>query len=222
MQVKFGQGALDIDRYLTDEQKHDLVIDYIDLVIQIQTAESDLKDMYANPAIENPDHASTALRAELSGLYQQRELLGQMAETIIQSQLSQVIADEGLSFLGQSIPPILYRSSPLPLALIVSPRDVIRQDADISLLPDLTLEECIDLENRVEKNLDVSALVVEVGGIGVYPTMVMQTSDLNWLMETVAHEWIHNYLFLHPLGFNYSASPELRTMNETTASIAGK
>jgi len=222
MQVKFGQGALDIDRYLTDEQKHDLVIDYIDLVIQIQTAESDLKDMYANPAIENPDHASTALRAELSGLYQQRELLGQMAETIIQSQLSQVIADEGLSFLGQSIPPILYRSSPLPLALIVSPRDVIRQDADISLLPDLTLEECIDLENRVEKNLDVSALVVEVGGIGVYPTMVMQTSDLNWLMETVAHEWIHNYLFLHPLGLNYSASPELRTMNETTASIAGK
>jgi len=50
----------------------------------------------------------------------------------------------------------------------------------------------------------------------------MQTSDLNYLTEVVAHEWIHNFLTLRPLGINYLTSPELRTMNETTASIAGK
>jgi hypothetical protein len=68
----------------------------------------------------------------------------------------------------------------------------------------------------------VSSLVVPIGGIGLYPTMVMQTTDINWLMETVSHEWTHNYLTWHPLGVSYMDSPELRTMNETTASISGK
>jgi hypothetical protein len=57
--------------------------------------------------------------------------------------------------------------------------------------------------------------------VGVYPTMVMETTDLRWTLDTIAHEWIHNYLNLRPLGLNYSTTPELRTMNETTASIAG-
>lgn len=222
LKEKFVQGTLNTDCYLNNTQQHDLVIDYIDLILRIQTTESDLKEIYANPAIEDPDGASASTKEELSKLYQQRELLGPVAEAIIQNQLSQIVAEEGLSLIGQSIPPILYRSSPLPLALIVSPREVIRQDADISLLPNLTIDETIDLENQVEKKLDVSALVVEVGGIGVYPTMVMQTSDLNWLVEAVAHEWIHNYLSFRPLGLNYTTSPELRIMNETTASIAGK
>ncbi|UCD97704.1 MAG: hypothetical protein JSV42_12120, partial [Chloroflexota bacterium] len=47
------------------------------------------------------------------------------------------------------------------------------------------------------------------------------TSDLNYLMEVVAHEWVHNFLSLRPLGVKYYASPELRTMNETAASLAG-
>ena len=60
-----------------------------------------------------------------------------------------------------------------------------------------------------------------IGGVGVYPTMVMETTDLNWTLDTIAHEWTHNYLNLRPLGINYSTTPELRTMNETTASISG-
>jgi hypothetical protein len=74
----------------------------------------------------------------------------------------------------------------------------------------------------VDQALNVSSLIVDIGGIGLYPTMVMQTSDLNYLTEVVAHEWIHNYLSLRPLGINYLTSPELRTINETTASIAGR
>jgi hypothetical protein len=49
----------------------------------------------------------------------------------------------------------------------------------------------------------------------------MQTADMNWLAEVVAHEWIHNYLTLRPLGINCDANPEMRIINETTASIAG-
>ena len=64
--------------------------------------------------------------------------------------------------------------------------------------------------------------MVGIGGVGVYPTMVMNTTDLNWLVEVVGHEWTHNFLTLRPLGINYDTTPELRTINETTASIAGK
>jgi hypothetical protein len=74
----------------------------------------------------------------------------------------------------------------------------------------------------VEEGLNVSSLVVAVGGVGIYPTMVMSTTDLNWLMEVVTHEWIHNYLTLRPLGVNYFTSGDLRTMNETTANLSGK
>ncbi len=71
------------------------------------------------------------------------------------------------------------------------------------------------------KGLDVSSLVVPVGGIGTYPTMIERTTALDWLADTIAHEWTHNWLTQRPLGLNYETSPELRTMNETTASISG-
>jgi hypothetical protein len=107
------------------------------------------------------------------------------------------------------------------MALILSPRDVIRQDADISLNPSITLEEVQTLETRVERELNVSALVVPIGGVGIYPTMVSESTSLTWITEVIAHEWVHNYLTIHPLGLRYYSSPELRTMNETTASILG-
>jgi hypothetical protein len=51
---------------------------------------------------------------------------------------------------------------------------------------------------------------------------VMNTTDLNWLVEVISHEWTHNFLTLHPLGLLYDATPELRTINETTANLSGK
>ena len=122
---------------------------------------------------------------------------------------------------GQTIPSLLYHTSPLPKALIVSPRSVIHQEVDISLLADLSLEQITQLEDKVSKQLNVSVLVVDIGGVGIYPTMVMQSSDAVWVIDTIAHEWTHNFLSLRPLGINYDTNNELRTMNETTAEIVG-
>jgi hypothetical protein len=104
--------------------------------------------------------------------------------------------------------------------LIVSRATASNRIANISIETDLP-STAVELEMRVDARLDVSSLVVPIGGVGVYPTMVMRTTALDWLLSTIAHEWIHNYLTLRPLGILYDASPELRTMNETTASIAG-
>jgi hypothetical protein len=154
-------------------------------------------------------------------MYARQTDIAPLAEAILQAQVSQVLADVGLTTAGQSVPNVWYHSTPLPMALIISPRDHIEQTANISVETELTIDEISALESRVDEGLNVSSLVVNIGGVGVYPTMVMRTTDMNWLLSTVAHEWIHNYLTLRPLGMLYGETHELRTMNETTASIAG-
>jgi hypothetical protein len=222
LSLKLDQSTLRSSEYLSQKSQHQLVIDYLKLMGQIQEAEAQLYQMYADPNIADPLVASKSLRIQLNRLYQQRALIGPVAEAILESQISIIIAKGDLSLGGQPIPPVLYHIAPMPSALIVSPRNIIRQDADITLVTDLTLDQQIALEENVDKTLNVSSLVVGIGGVGVYPTMVMETTDLNWLADVVAHEWTHNFLSLRPLGVNYMTTPELRTMNETAASIAGK
>jgi hypothetical protein len=220
--LKIEQSSLKTSNYLDQASRKQIVLDYIHLVDTIQKKEAQLYAIYADPTVKNAEAQAQPLAAELDDLYRQRSELGPLAEAIIQGQLSTIVSDQGLTLGGQPLPPVLYHTTTLPSALIVSPRDIIRQDANISLVPDLTLTQQIALEGQVDKTLNKSSLVVGIGGVGVYPTMVMQTTDLNWLAEVIAHEWTHNYLSLRPLGISYLATPELRTMNETTASISGK
>jgi hypothetical protein len=220
--VKIGQAAAGLASYLSEETHHRLTVEYIRLVNQIQQEEGKLVEIYADPELADPAAAAKDVRSELDRLYTRRSQLAPLAESILQAQIGSVVASLGLTLGNQPLPPVLFHSTPTPSALIVSPRNTIRQDEDISLVPGLTLEQIITLEEQVDRSQNVSSLVVGIGGIGVYPTMVMQTSDLNWLTETVAHEWVHNFLTLRPLGVSYMNSPELRTMNETAATIAGK
>ncbi len=215
-------SALGMPDYLTNEQQKLVVYDYIQVTRDIESTETELDQLYADPAIADKEAATGELRIKLRSLTQRQNNMAPFAEAIIQSQVASVVSELGITKGGQPIPSVLYHISPLPLALIISPRDTIQQEGNISLLPDLTVEQRTLLEEQVDSRLDVSSLIVPVGGIGAYPTMVMRTSDLRWMTEVVAHEWIHNFLTLRPLGIRYDTTPELRTMNETTASIAGK
>ncbi len=220
--VKFGQAALHSPHYFDDDARHQMVLDYLRLTDRILQAESELALIYANPAVADPLAVSAPLRAELDDLYLQQQRLAPLAESVLEAQVSLVLDELDLTVGGQPIPPVLFHISPLPWHLVISPRDRIEQAAVVSLVPDLTIDQQAALEAQIDAELDVSSLVVPVGGIGAYPTMVARTTSLDWLADVIAHEWIHNWLDLHPLGVNYATSPELRTMNETTASIAGK
>ena len=220
--IKLGQIALDISGYLPEKARSSTVLEGLNLIQRINQAEARLNDIYADPNIDDPESASLELRNQIIDLRIQRARLEPLVEAILQDQVSEILVQAGLTLWGQVIPPVLYHTSPPPDALIISPRNVIRQDQDISLSPDITIDQMDALENQVDQTLDVSSLVVGIGGIGLYPTMVMETTDINGLTEVVAHEWVHNYLTLRPLGFSYMNSPELRTMNETVAVIAGK
>ncbi len=220
--LKLGQIALDTSSYLPEKNRSATVLATLDLIGQINQAEARLNDIYADPKVSDPESVSLDLRNHITVLRDQRAQLEPLAEAILQDQVSEIANLAGLTFGGQAIPPVLYHTSPPPDALIISPRDVIRQDQDISISPDITVDQMEVLENRVDQSLNVSSLVVGIGGIGLYPTMVMETTDINGLAEVVAHEWVHNYLTLRPLGFSYMNSPALRTMNETVAAIVGK
>lgn len=220
--VKFGQFALDSGNYISVSERSNTVIKFLGLINQINQVNAQLNDLYGDPNIHDPVAASAELRTQLIDLKSQRNQLEPLVEAVLEAQVSDVVAGVGLSLAGQVLPPVLFHTTPTPDALIISPRNVIREDYNISISPDISVDKMDALENQVDKSLNVSSLVVGIGGIGLYPTMVEETTDINWLAEVVAHEWVHNYLTLHPLGFNYMDTPEMRTMNETVASIAGK
>jgi hypothetical protein len=220
--TKFSQGISGEESALSPAAAHDLVITYLSQVYGYQVVTQTLEQIYSDPAIHDPTAASAELRSEQHQLSADIKQSAPAAEAVLQDQITSVLYNQGLSSLGNPLPPVLFHFSPLPFALIISPRNIIRQDAYISLQTDLSITDRVALERAVETGQGVSALVEEIGGIGTYPTMVQQGSDLNWLVEVIAHEWIHNYLEWHPLGLGYDSSPEMRTMNETAASIAGK
>ena len=221
LDVKLGQAALDTPFYFNGSARHKLVVDYLHLIDNILQDENKLELIYSDPSVHDPAAASASLRAELTRLNTSQRQIGPMAEAVLQEQVSSVLANLGLTSGGQPIPPVMFHITPLPYNLVISPRGKIQEDAAISLIPDLNVDQQVKLEDEVEKGLDISALVVPVGGIGTYPTMVERTTALDWLSDTISHEWTHNWLTQRPLGLNYETSPELRTMNETTASISG-
>ena len=222
LMLKNAQVGLDAPGYLSITDQREVVFRYLDLINEIDRLTYEIAVVYADPNQENPEAATIEKRQELRAVRAEEARLGPLAELVIQAQTGTLLEGFGLTTGGQPLPPVLYHVTPLPYALIVSPREKIEQEANISLLPGLSLEERVEVENSVEDTLDKSALVVAIGGVGVYPTMVQSTTDINWLAEVVSHEWTHNYLTLRPLGVNYDTTPELRTINETTASIVGK
>jgi hypothetical protein len=207
---------------MSPAEQRKTVFEYFRVVNWVNKTSEKIDLIYSNPGISDPEQTAASDNRQLAILKGMEQSLKPIAESILQYQVSTTAAAMGLGFGGQPIPPVLYHATRLPEALIISPRNAIRQDYNISLQPEMVTSEEIRLETEVEKNLNVSALVVPIGGVGIYPTMVLNSTDLNWLLETISHEWTHNYLTLHPLGLLYEATPELRTINETTANIAGK
>ncbi len=219
--LKLEQASISTPYLFDRATNKEVVIEYLRTTQNLMQADAQIEKIFADPSIIDKEASSAYVRAQRDKLVARQNELAPLAEATLQSQVSNAFAELGLTTGGEPIPPVLYHSSPTPLALIVSPRNVIEQSANISIEPTLSLDGQIKLEDQVAKSLDVSTLVVPIGGVGVYPTLITDTTDLPWLLDTISHEWTHNYLTLRPLGINYSKTPELRTMNETTASIVG-
>jgi hypothetical protein len=164
----------------------------------------------------------TAQQRNLDELRSQQQTDAPQAERILAMQVGQVLAADGFGSGDRVLPPVTFRFVDPPTYLVISPRNEIRQYRGIYLLPHIPDAERTKLETAIEAQLDVSALVDDVGGIGSWPTMVVNTTSLPSLLDIVAHEWTHTYLFLRPLGMHYGDSRDMTTINETVASMVGR
>ena len=124
----------------------------------------------------------------------------------------------GASFVW---PPVAAGFRVPPHILITSPRNRIELDDTKLLRSDLSQAEAERIERDAEKK-GMSALVDQIGGLGAYPSIVDDEDSPAGLMQTIAHEWMHEYLIFHPLGARYGVNNELTLINETVAELVGR
>ncbi len=217
--AKGEQMAVPVQDYLSDSVRKELVLRYMDLLRLANQTSQQITELYSNPEISDPEAASQEHRAEYHRLRNELAQMQTIVESILEEQVSTVLAGQGLAIGGQVVPPVKIRFTPLPQQLVISPRHEIRRLYEFSLEAGLTVDRAAHLEDEVDHRFNVSSLVVPIGGMGLYPTMLLESDSLEWVVGVAAHEWTHNWLTLFPIGWHYGASPELTTMNETTANI---
>jgi hypothetical protein len=208
-------------RYLSEPDRHDILLDYLELVAETQHVEWEIYRVYADPEVNAPDVAAADLRDQLAELRAAIEARQPLVEAILEEQVACTLAEEGFGVLGQEVPPVGAHFTPLPLLLIISPRDHIESIFTLGLRHGLDVAWQEAIEEQVDASHGVSSLVTRIGGLSAYPAMLLESDSLEWVVEVTAHEWTHHYLAPRPLGWSYEAIPEARVINETVATIMG-
>jgi hypothetical protein len=168
-----------------------------------------------------PDEDSAKM---LAALREERDTIENQVEATLEARVSTAAERAGLTRTVIDIvwPPVDFEFTDSPRTLVTSRRDRI-QVVDTDLLrAGLAPSEIDAIEEETASQRNVSALAFSTSGVGAYPTLVGFSADYPSTLETIAHEWVHNYLFFYPLGFNYYDSDDLRALNETVANIVGR
>jgi hypothetical protein len=170
-----------------------------------------------------------ASQPEIDRLRDERDGLENDVEAVLEGRLTTLLEEQGLEsslplFPDARLvfPPVDVELDDTPHVLAVSPRDRIELVEQRAIRADLGPDDAGEIEAEVEAGGTRSALVDGLAGMSLYPSVVAPRTSYAALAETTAHEWVHNYLSLKPLGIRYLSSLELRTLNETVADIVGQ
>jgi len=210
----------------TREQDDADVLRYLQLQHETDALRAELSQEGATSATPEEQRATSQL---LDTTRNERDAIENRVQAILEGRISSIASGLGIestlplfSRVHWLFPPVDFEFEDPPYLLVISPRDRIVEEKATLLRSDLTLEEAQRLENDAEaKSDDVSALVVPTGGIGAYPAIIEPTDDYLTALQVASHEWMHDFLYFHPLGARYFASDTLRTINETVADIVG-
>ncbi len=195
--------------------------EYFETTARLREAAGRARWLLANRPPDDPEllealEEETAIEQELAAIRARATLAlrGLMMNTMREAGL---VSDPPV-FGDIVFPPVSFVMEDLPRALVVSPRDRITSMESLPLRPDISTIEILRLE-EVLTDRGLSALVVNIGGMGTYPALVKATSTRDSTIRTILHEWVHHYLFFHPLGQRYAASGGMTTINETVANM---
>ena len=216
----------------SNDEKTEDVLEFFRTGREIQALERDLRELQGLPprptgssraAATYSDREAEALQGLLDSLRRKQSELKAGVEETLESEVSAVLVEEGLSYdIGLIFPPVDMTLSNPPMVLVVSPRDRIERVKTVLLKADMKVEDMEALEEKILREQDLSPLVEDISGIATYPTTVRPVSHLRNAAITTVHEWLHNYWFFRPLGWNIFSSPEMNTLNETAATLAGR
>ncbi len=169
--------------------------------------------------------AAAEARAASAALGSERRGLKNTVAMILDGRLTRVIKEAGLTrHVGGDVvwPPVSIEFQEPPAVLVKSPRSEIKKESESLLRGDLPIARVRSIEDDAERDGKTSALVVEIGGIAMYPAIIPFDDDYRYIMQDIAHEWMHHYLYFAPLGRGYFDSAKLTTLNETVANMAGR
>ncbi|SVB11269.1 uncharacterized protein METZ01_LOCUS164123 [marine metagenome] len=167
-----------------------------------------------------------AMERQLDDLRQRRDYLSDMVEQNLENTVASVLRQNNLDRnwgpFKPLFPPVSFQLDRLPKLIVVSAREHIATLEVHLLKPELSVAERDSLEATVGPDQNRSALVIELGGLATFPSLVSDSQTLRFSLQTIIHEWLHQYFFFHALGQSYYDSANMTTLNETAADIGGK
>lgn len=206
----------------SEEQRQGELAEYFRLGEQVDRLQSELKEAAARP-VGGARARLGELESELKQVRASRLRLRNGVEETLEGAISAVLSEEDIASWGELIfPPVDIRLSEPPKLLVTSPRDRILRTHDVLLDPNVEVPLMEQVEGQLLRGSNLSALVVDLGGLATYPASLLNDQPLLWTLQTSAHEWLHHYLFFRPLGQSMFKSPDLQSLNETVADMAGR
>ena len=162
------------------------------------------------------------IRQRLHEIHAGMNAMRPMVEQTLEREISSVLTEEGFSSrVGAILPPVDTVLGHSPTLLVTSPRDQIFRQDNILLQHGIRPDDREELEDITMQERNLSAIVVNTGGLGTFPTVVSSGGSLHFALTTVAHEWLHNWFFFQPLGQHFWDSADMITLNETAATLGG-
>ena len=187
-------------------------------LIYLSTQDESTQD--ENSATNQPDIA--ALVNERTELQLRQDKLRPDVEETLESAVAGALRSQGIGAWAGLFPPVDTALVGSPTVLITSPRNRIEREEEMLLRTGLSAQQRITIETQLEKRTDLSALVVNTGGIAFFPSITVPYAGMDFVLEIIAHEWVHQWLWFRPLGQRYFQGGDLLTLNETVATIAGQ
>lgn len=203
------------------QEEREMVIAYVKRSQQINRLTWRLEHSLAQGDGAVSDSARE-LQAELTQMRAEHESRRPEVERILQRQVAEELRAAGMGWGGLLFPPVLFTFVEPPKVLVLSPRERIANIYGLLIEPGIDPVQAAQREAQIRGETNLSAYVTNIGGLAAYPAMVVERGSLPWLIETVAHEWVHHYLFLFPLGLYYGQNPEVTIINESVADLVGK
>lgn len=193
---------------------------YVILVDELRSANGELNRV-TSVAVPDPTEIASAQK-NVDDLIAERDELRPAVEEFLEQIIAEVVRSDEIDMVGSFVwPPVDFRIGDPPKLLVTSPRSEISRIEDVLIDPDISVDDMSKIEKELYETHDVSAVVLQTGGLASYPT-VIPTTHLKRLVDIASHEWLHAYLAFHPLGRAYFSGGDIRSMNETLADIFGR